>query len=170
MNRCTLALPCHAPRMQEIPNPSASRSALLTTALLLGICSMSALWPGPAAAQDAVRQFPKAAKRATLEVTAPPQILLNGQPERLSPGARIKAPNNLLVMSGSLVGQRLVVNYLRDPQGLVHEIWLLNGTEASEKRAGMEPVTNFVFGSDGDKPKTDDGKTPFNQLPKFPSQ
>jgi hypothetical protein len=34
----------------------------------------------------------------------------------------------------------------------------------------MEPVINFTFGSDADKPKTDDGKTPFDQLPKFPQQ
>ena len=34
----------------------------------------------------------------------------------------------------------------------------------------MEPVTNFSFGSSGDKPKTDDGKTPFDQLPKYPKQ
>ncbi len=170
MNRCTLASPRHVPPLRALPAPSTSRRTLLTTALLLGLCSLSALWPGPAVAQDMLRQFPKAAKRATLEVTAPPQILLNGQPERLSPGARIKAPNNLLVMSASLVGQRVLVNYLRDPQGLVHEVWILGEAEAREKRPGMEPVTNFSFGSDSDKPKTDDGKTPFNQLPKFPSQ
>jgi hypothetical protein len=124
----------------------------------------------PAIAQEAVRQFPAAARRATLEVTSPPNVLLNGLPERLSPGARIKGPNNLLVLSGNLVGQRVVVNYLRDPQGLVHEVWILNETEALQKRGGSEPTTNFVFGSDADKPKTDNGKTPFNQLPKFPQQ
>jgi hypothetical protein len=124
----------------------------------------------PAFAQETVRQFPAAARRATLEVTTPPNLLLNGLPERLSPGARIKGPNNLLVLSGNLVGQRVLVNYLRDPQGLVHEVWILNEAEALQKRAGSEPTTNFSFGSDADKPKTDDGKTPFNQLPKFPQQ
>jgi hypothetical protein len=127
-------------------------------------------WLTPAAAQDAVRQFPATALRATLEVTTPPNVLLNGQAERLSPGARIKDTNNLLVLSGNLVGQRVVVNYLRNPQGLVHEVWILNPTEALQKRAGMEPTTNIRFESDADKPKTDDGKTPFNQLPKFPQQ
>jgi hypothetical protein len=127
-------------------------------------------WLASAFAEDAVRQFPAAARRATLEVTTPPNVLLNGLPERLSPGARIKGPNNLLVLSGYLVGQRLVVNYLRDPQGLVHEVWILNQAEALQQRAGSEPTTNFSFGSDADKPKTDDGKTPFNQLPKFPQQ
>ena len=138
----------------------------LTTLLLTTV----SLMPEPVSAQSFERQFPKAARRATLEVTMPPNVLVNGQAERLSPGARIKGLNNQLVLSGSLVGQRLLVNYLRDPQGFIHEVWLLSEAEAQHKRAGMEPVTNYVFGSDADKPKVDDGKTPFNQLPKFPQQ
>ncbi len=137
--------------------------------LALALASLL-LAPTGAEAQGLVRQFPAPALRGVLEVVAPPQILLNGQPERLSPGARIKNPANLLVMSGNLVGQRLVVNFLRDHQGLIQEVWLLSPAEAEQKRAGMEPRTNFVFGSDADKPKSDDGKTPFDQLPKFPQQ
>ena len=142
--------------------------------LLLGLTTLlvaaAGLMPKPAAAQNFVRPFPAAARRATLEVTMPPNVLINGQAQRLSPGARIKGLNNQLVLSGSLVGQRVLVNYLRDPQGLIHEVWLLSEAEAQQKRAGMAPVTNFIFGSDADKPKTDDGKTPFDQLPKFPQQ
>ena len=133
-------------------------------ALLLSLITLA---PVPLAAQGLVRQFPAAAKRGTLEVTQPPNILINGQAERLSPGARIKNTDNMIVLSGSLIGQAVLVNYLRDPQGQIHEVWLLNPAEAQEKRAGMAPATNFVFGSDADKPKTDDGKTPFNQLPVF---
>lgn len=139
----------------------------LSLGLMSVLLMLVTLAPEPLAAQGLVRQFPAAAKRGTLEVTQPPNILINGQPERLSPGARIKNTNNMIVLSGSLIGQALLVNYLRDLQGQVHEVWLLNPAEAKEKRAGMEPVTNFVFASDADKPKTDDGKTPFNQLPKF---
>jgi hypothetical protein len=139
-------------------------------AALLALVVVGTLTPAPLVAQDLVRQFPTAAKRATLEVTAPPYVLLNGQTERLSPGARIKSPGNLLVMSGTLVGQQVLVNYLRNAQGELHEVWILSKTEAAEKRAGMEPVTNFTFGSDANKPNTNDGKTPFDQLPKFPQQ
>lgn len=137
------------------------------TALLISVIS---LVPMALHAQDLGRQFPAAAKRASLEVTTPPNVLLNGQAERLSPGARIKGLNNQLILSGSLVGQRVLVNYLRDPQGLVHEVWILSEAEAQQKRSGMEPVTNVIFGSQADQPKADDGKTPFNQLPKFPQQ
>jgi len=137
------------------------------TALLIGVTSLA---PMPLHAQEFGRQFPAAARRATLEVTTPPNVLLNGQAERLSPGARIKGLNNQLVLSSTLVGQRVLVNYLRDPQGLLHEVWILSAAEARQKRSGMEPVTNFTFGSQAEKPKVDDGKTPFDQLPKFLQQ
>ena len=117
-----------------------------------------------------MRQFPPAAKRGTLVVTAPPEVLINGAVERLSPGVRIRGVNNMLVMSASLVGKTVLVNYVREKQGLIQEVWILNQAEADEKRSGSGPITNFIFGSDADKPKTDDGKTPFDQLPKFPKQ
>lgn len=138
----------------------------LTALSIITVC----LLPEPLGAQGLARQFPTAARRGTLEVIAPPNVLINGQTERLSPGARIKSTNNTLVLSASLVGQSVLVNYLREPQGLIHEVWILNAAEAQEKRSGMEPVTNFTFGSDVNRPKTDDGKTPFDQLPKFPQQ
>ena len=143
-----------------------------TGALLLALLSAAALVrPATVEAQElAVRQFPVAAKRGMLLVTAPPEVLINGATERLSPGIRIRGVNNLLVLSASLVGQTFVVNYVREKQGMIQEIWLLNQAEADEKRKGMEPITNFIFGSSEDQPKTDDGKTPFNQLPKFPKQ
>ena len=141
-------------------------ACLLSSAFAVSAVAVAAYSP-PALAQGMVRQFPPAAKRAVLEVKAPPEVLLNGAPARLSPGARIHGLTNMLVMSSQMIGQRIVVNYLRDPQGLVHEVWILSEAEAQQKRPGMEPVTNYVFGSDADKPKVDDGKTPFNQLPLY---
>ena len=139
--------------------------------LILGMIWASLSFLNPAASQTlSARQFPPAAKRGVLEVSAPPEVLINGVAARLSPGARIKGTNNMLVMSGALVGSSILVNYVRDGQGMIHEVWILNELEAREKRAGMEPVTNFIFGSDADKPKTDDGNTPFSQLPKYPQQ
>jgi hypothetical protein len=172
MNRCL--------HLSDCPRPTGLRQFFTkafhcgpdrTKPLLLGLLViLTNLVPEPANAQELVRQFPPAARRGTLEVTAPPNVLINGQPERLSPGARIKNTNNTLALSGSLVGQRLLVNYLRETHGLVHEVWILNEAEAQQKRTGSEPSTNFTFASDADKPKVDDGKTPFDQLPKFPRQ
>ena len=141
-------------------------------AALLGMALVgAALWPAGSSAQvPAVREFPAAAKRGMLVVTAPPQVTINGSAEQLAPGVRIRGPNNMLVMSASLVGKSVLVNYVREKQGAIQEVWILTQAEADLKRSGMEPTMNFSFESMGDKPKTDDGKTPFNQLPKFPNR
>lgn len=116
------------------------------------------------------RNFPKAALRGELTVTAPPAIELDGRADRLSPGARIHDAQNMLAMSGALVGQALTVNYLRDAAGLVSEVWILSPEEARERRAAARSARNFVFGSETDSTPRDDGKTPFNQLPVYPQQ
>lgn len=88
--------------------------------------------PLPAAAQ-LPRPFPADALRGTIEVTQPPEILLNGQTARLSPGARIRAENNMLVLSGALVGQPLVVHYTFALGGGVHQVWILRPEERARE-------------------------------------
>jgi hypothetical protein len=87
---------------------------------------------GSAHAQAVQRNFPATALRGELGFGQPPEALLNGQPARLAPGARIRGLNNLLVMSGALAGQRAVVNYTLDPLGLVLDVWIL--TDAERKK------------------------------------
>ena len=82
-----------------------------------------------------------------MEVQSGHSILINGAAERLSPGSRIRGVNNMLVMSGQMVGQKVLVNYTRDTQGAVHQVWILNNLEARQERAGMEPTTNVLFES-----------------------
>jgi hypothetical protein len=92
------------------------------------------------------RSFPVAALRGTLEVTVPPQVLLDGKTDQLSPGARIYGSNNMLVLSGSLVGSTLAVNYTREIGGAVHEVWLLTAAEAAVKRpTAAKPSRFFTF-------------------------
>lgn len=93
----------------------------------------------PAHAQSAeftpaVRHFPAAALRGEMVVLAPPSITMDDKADRLSPGARIRDANNMLVMSGALANRTLVVNYLRENTGLVHEVWILNSEEIKQKR------------------------------------
>ncbi len=147
MNRCTKAL---------------------LTLLLPAMAALALLAPAQSsaqvlAAQNGVRQFPANALRAKLIVTAPPEITLNDKADRLSPGARIYNTQNQMVMSAALVGQDVLVNYVRDHSGLVHQVWLLNEAEAKEKRAGM-PTRNFIFSSEPPKPAAN---VPFDQLPKY---
>jgi hypothetical protein len=117
--------------------------------------------------QAGLRQFPPAAVRGTLEVTAPPLIQIDGSAEQLSPGSRIRGPGNQLVMSGQLVGKKVAVNYVRNPQGQVHEVWILTALEAAQEREGSGPRRNFRFESETQRGVKDDGKIPFDQLPTF---
>lgn len=86
-----------------------------------------------ACAQTVQRNFPSTALRGEITFGQPPELLLNGQPARLSPAARIRGLNNLLVMSGALVGQRAVVHYVIDPLGLVHDVWILTERERAKQ-------------------------------------
>ncbi len=114
------------------------------------------------------RQFPPKAVRGYLQVVQGAEILMDGKSDRLSPGARIRGPQNTLVMTGALPpDQEYVVNYVREPHGNVHQVWILTEQEIKQKLKTDKPATNFFFSSEADKPKVDDGKTPFNQLPKY---
>ena len=90
-------------------------------------------------AQTSVRQFPTNALRGILVVVGAPSITLDGKPDRLSPGARIRDMKNMLVMNGTLIGKTLVVNYTREAAGMVHEVWILTPAEAAlpRKSAGQ---------------------------------
>ena len=84
----------------------------------------------PACAQ-VQRNFPQNALRGTLAVGTPPEVLLNGQAASLAPGARIRGQDNMVVLSGALVGAKLVVNYTVDTYGLVKDVWILRSEEAA---------------------------------------
>ncbi|MCW5656270.1 MAG: hypothetical protein KIT60_01085 [Burkholderiaceae bacterium] len=87
-----------------------------------------------AAAQNVVqRGFPAHALRGEIAFGQPPEVQLNGQPARLAPASRIRGTNNLLVMSGALMGKKAVVNYTLDPLGLVQDVWILTDAERARQ-------------------------------------
>lgn len=88
-----------------------------------------ALATAPAFAQGLERSAPKDVVLGRIAVTAPPQITMDGKPDRLSPGARIRDLNNMLVLSASIVDKPMPVVYRRDAAGLVHEVWQLTEDE-----------------------------------------
>jgi hypothetical protein len=115
-----------------------------------------------------IRQFPAKAVRGEMVVLAPPVISMNGKQERLSVGARIRDANNHFTLSAPLLNKPLLVNYLRDNTGLVHEVWILNAEEAKEKRpGGTATLFNFTTDSSPSTAPADNGKTPYNQLPAY---
>ena len=132
-------------------------------ALLLSTASAQTEEPKPN-----LRIFPKDAKRGELVVLSAPDIAMDSKPDRLSPGVRIRDAKNHLVLSGTLANQRLVVNYVRDNTGLVHNVWVLTSDEARQKMPGQSDGFFSNIRSMFDTPPvTDDGKTPFNQLPRY---
>ncbi len=96
------------------------------------VAAIAASFYLPAWAQ-APRNFPANALRGEVAVTQPPDVLLNGKPARLAPGARIRGLDNMLMMSGALAGQRAVVNFTLDTQGLILDLWLLRPDERSKQ-------------------------------------
>lgn len=102
-------------------------------------CAQAALALGAALACAAPahaqvqRNFPATALRGELVVLQPPDVLLNGRPARLAPGARIRGADNLLQMSGALAGQRLPVHYTLDNAGQLMDIWVLTPAELARR-------------------------------------
>lgn len=132
-------------------------------ALLISTASAQTEEPKPN-----IRQFPKDAKRGELVVLTAPDIAMDSKPDRLSPAVRIRDANNSLVLSGTLTNQKLVVNYVRDNIGLVHNVWVLNAEEIKQKMPGQpEGILSNIRSMFETPAVKDDGNTPYNQLPKY---
>ena len=104
----------------------------LVAGLAWAAASAFAQQPAPvsSAAPTVVREAPRDVKPAIIAVSAtPPMITVDGTADRLSPGARIRDRNNMLMLSGQLAGKTLYTVYRRDASGMVHEVWLLNQEE-----------------------------------------
>ncbi|RZI77579.1 MAG: hypothetical protein EOP80_04285, partial [Variovorax sp.] len=92
------------------------QNRLLAT-LCLAFAGLGGAYAPPARAQAPVeneathggRNFPIGTLRGKLLLVNSPEILLDGQPERLAPGARIRSPQNMLMMPAALTGQNLLV-------------------------------------------------------------
>ena len=120
-----------------------------------------------------IRKFPLDAKRGELVIFGAPDASMNGKPDRIAPGIRIRDAKNALVLSGTLVNARLLVNYTRDNIGLIQSVWVLTPEEAKLKlpsQAG-QPTGFFsnigsMFGAPVAAPQ-DNGSTPYDQLPKY---
>ncbi len=100
------------------------RCALIATATVLCVQT---------AAAQAPRNFPATALRGEIVITQPPEVLLNRQPARLAPGARLRGMDNMLILSGAASGQRMWVNYTLDLHGQVLDLWVLTPAEQARR-------------------------------------
>jgi hypothetical protein len=104
---------------------------------------------GLALPAQAQRVFQSNALRGELVVTQPPEALLNGKPVRLAPGARIRNRQNMIQVSGSLLEQKLAVNYTLDGAGEVRDVWILTAAELAKQPwpATAAQAQTWVFDS-----------------------
>ena len=100
---------------------------MLRFAIALTVAAFSA---APAAAQ-VQRTFPQNALRGAIFIGEAPEITLNGDVGRLSPGARIRDMNNMTLVPSAVIGGRYLVHYTIDLSGLVKDVWILRPEEAA---------------------------------------
>lgn len=93
--------------------------ALLICALVLPLTAMAQM-----------RQIPDDAKRGNIVQVQDIMVKIDGQPMRLSAGAQIRSPDNLIIMPTSLPPGALV-KYTLDGTGQIHRVWVLTPDEAA---------------------------------------
>ena len=110
---------------------------------LSGRLSTSASW----AQELPTRIFPQTALRGLVAFGVPPEVVLNGAPARLSPGARLRAPNNMMVLSGTLTGNQYTVHYTLENSGLIKDLWILRDEEKAKTPWPTKPeqTLNWSF-------------------------
>ena len=79
------------------------------------------------------RLFPSTALRGELSVVQPPDVLLNGRPARLSPGARIHNEENRFDVTGKLAGRKMTVHYTTAGGGQLLDVWILTASERARR-------------------------------------
>ena len=140
--------------MNRCKNPT---NALTFIALCALVAGAAGVFPLAASAQDEVprpqtqneslvggRNFPIGTLRGKFMVTNAPDVELDGRPDRLGAGARIRSAQNMLVMPGAIIGQKYLVNYTRDAAGLLREVWILTPDEATASRESLDkPFLNI---------------------------
>jgi hypothetical protein len=79
------------------------------------------------------RDFPASTLRGKLTITDYPNVTLNGNTLRLSPGSRIWNTQQLTQTPNSLGSDTYVVNYTLNVQGDIDRVWILTSDEAGQK-------------------------------------
>jgi hypothetical protein len=105
---------------------------MLRAALAFVLAVAGFAYPDLSSAQ-VQRQFPKNALRGSIVVGEPPTVELNGRETRFAPGARIRNQANMIAMSGTLVGAKLLVHYTLDSMDQLNDVWILTPAEAAKR-------------------------------------
>ena len=96
---------------------------------LIGVATVLMLGINPADAQQRMIPIPVKAKRADITFNGTAEILVDGKPQRLAPGARITDRNSMLALPGTLKGTAKTKYTLEDTTGMVMLVWILTERE-----------------------------------------
>jgi len=127
--------------------PRSRAAARIAAAPLLAVCLACRLAVGLAVAASlahvaahaqTLRQLPASARLADFEMRQYPELLLNGEPARMSAGGQIRDAQNRIVMPAGITGTHPVL-YERDPAGQVSRIWILTADELKAAKARPQP-------------------------------
>ena len=94
------------------------------------------------------RNFPQNALRGTILFGTPPFIQLNGQATQMATAYRVHGYNNLILMSGQLVGVQANVDYTTDVNGQVYEVWILTPAETAKQPWPTNPADAAAWAFD----------------------
>ena len=107
--------------------------ATITTALALAFSGQANAQAAPPV-QYVKRHFTANALRGEVLFMGPPEVQLNGQNMRMAPGGRIRNDQNMMALSGSVVGKQFIVNYtIDDASGMVKDVWILDELETAKE-------------------------------------
>lgn len=94
----------------------------------------AALMLAAAEALAQLRSIPADAQRGTLSHVREMNVLLDGKPARLAPGAQIRDGDNRIVLPAQLAPDSLV-RYQTDAEGSLRRVWILTPAEAAQPDA-----------------------------------
>jgi hypothetical protein len=90
-------------------------------------------------AETANRIFPKGIKVGILNGSQVPDIVIDDKARNITPSTRIYGQDNLLVKTGSLPAEKLIVAYRDNEYGDVDRIWILTAEEIVEIKPLLKP-------------------------------
>ena len=91
------------------------------------------LGTGVLAQPQVARNFPQNALRGEVVVQSAYDVLVNGQQARFAPGLRVRGQDNLMLVSGVLIGQTFIGHYTVDVNGQINQLWVLRDDELANK-------------------------------------
>lgn len=103
-------------------------------ALALGVAlALAGLAPHAPVQAQVKRLLPAKTARGTIHFEAPPNVVVDGKPDRIAPGVRVRDEHNRIALLGKLRGKTFEVRYLRDAAGVIRDVWILTPGELARE-------------------------------------